>query len=1034
MSTAEIPSPPALPIVGHALSVPVDRQVAYLCELAGTWGPIFKLGAFGEESVIVTGLDLVTELCDETRFRKNVHPDLVNLRPLAGDGLFTAYGDEPNWRKAHDILLPAFSVSAMRGYHATMLGVARKLVDSWSRAGQEPVQVSADMTRLTLDTIGLCGFGYDFASFESAEPHPFIGSLVGALKYAQAKGAFIPGLDVLYRKRTRRFHEDVRAMEELVDEVIRLRRESGDQSTGDLLGRMLHSTDPETGEPLDDLNIRYQVITFLIAGHETTSGALSFALYYLARNPAVLARVQEEVDTLWGDVAEPDPSYADVGRLSYTRQVLMESLRLWPTAPGFAVEALADTVIGGRYEIKAGESLFVLTPQLHRDPAWGRNVELFDPGRFAPEAQDARPPHAFKAFGSGERACIGRQFALHEATLVLGLLAHRFHLTGDADYDLEVKETLTLKPDGFTLQVEPRTAADRRTRPVAEAAEPEPQVKRAAPGSALSILYGSNMGTCSAIAHDLAAEAEERGFAAKVSSLDEAAGTLADTPVVIVAASYNGRPTDDATRFMDWLATVDTVPGTPYAVLGVGDRNWAVTFQRVPKLIDERLAETGASRLAERGVVDASGDLEGAVDAWTANLWQALDGSEKASPDGPAFRLESVIRSPAEERAEHHGVRPMRVLLAEPLTHPDGRQKRHLRLELPRGVTYRTGDHLAVLPENPPHLVERAAARFGLDPAQLVRLRQARRTRTQLPLDTPVTVRELLSGFLELQRPATAHQVRTLAAHTRCPHTRAGLEAADPAQTTVLALLEEYPACELPFEVFLELMPALRPRNYSISTSPLARPDAVDLMVSQLSGPNRTGAGWFHGVASSHLSEVEPGAAVQARVVPGPAAFHGLADERTPAILVSAGTGLAPFRAVVMERLHRRARGTLLCYFGCDAPDIDYLHRAELEEAEAAGVVSLRPTFSEAPENGLRYVQDRLLREADEVWRVLEDGGRVYVCGDGGRMAPAVRAALARVHGERTGAGRAASEAWLEELRVAERYNEDVWEGSASRP
>ncbi|MFD9939192.1 bifunctional cytochrome P450/NADPH--P450 reductase [Nonomuraea sp. NPDC059023] len=1031
MSTAEIPSPPALPIVGHALSTPVDRQVAYLVELAGTWGPIFKLGAFGEESVIVTGLDLVTELCDETRFRKNVHPDLVNLRPLAGDGLFTAYGDEPNWRKAHDILLPAFSVSAMRGYHATMLGVARKLVDSWSRKGQERVEVSADMTRLTLDTIGLCGFGYDFASFESAEPHPFIGSLVGALKYAQAKGAFIPGLDVLYRKRTRRFHEDVRAMEALVDEVIRQRRESGDQSTGDLLGRMLHSRDPETGQPLDDLNIRYQVITFLIAGHETTSGALSFALYYLARNPAVLARVQEEVDTLWGDVAEPDPSYADVGRLSNTRQVLMESLRLWPTAPGFAVEALADTVIGGRYEIKAGESLFVLTPRLHRDPAWGRNVELFDPDRFAPEAQDARPPHAFKAFGSGERACIGRQFALHEATLVLGLLAHRFHLTGEPDYDLAVKETLTLKPDGFTLQVEPRTAADRRVRPAAKTPEPQPkpQVKRAGPGEALSILYGSNMGTCSAIAHDLAAEAEERGFAAKVSSLDEAAGTLADTPVVIVAASYNGRPTDDATRFVDWLAAADTVPGTPYAVLGVGDRNWAATFQRVPKLIDERLAETGAIRLAERGVVDASGDLEGAIDAWSAKLWHALDGSEKTAPEGPAFRLESVIRSPAEERAEHHGVRPLRVLLAEPLTHPDGRPKRHLRLELPQGATYRTGDHLAVLPENPPHLVERAAARFGLDPAQPVRLRQARRTRTQLPLDTPVTVRELLSGFLELQRPATAHQVQTLAAHTRCPHTRAGLEAADPAGTTVLALLDEYPACELPFEVFLELMPALRPRNYSISTSPLASPGAVDLMVSQLSGPNRTGAGWFHGVASSHLAGVEPGAVVQARVVPGPAAFHGLADEQVPAILVSAGTGLAPFRAVVMERLHRRARGTLLCYFGCDAPDLDYLHRAELEEAEAAGVVSLRPTFSEAPENGLRYVQDRLLHEADEVWRVLEDGGRVYVCGDGSRMAPAVRAALARVHGERTGADRAASDAWLEDLRAAERYNEDVWEG-----
>ncbi|MFI6299733.1 bifunctional cytochrome P450/NADPH--P450 reductase [Nonomuraea sp. NPDC050790] len=1032
MSRAEIPSPPALPIVGHALSAPVDRQVAYLCELARDWGPIFKLGAFGQEFVVVTGLDLVTELCDESRFRKNVHSDLVNLRPLAGDGLFTAYADEANWRKAHDILLPAFSVSAMRGYHATMLGVARELVAAWTRAGDEPVQVSADMTRLTLDTIGLCGFGYDFASFESERPHPFIGSLVGALTYAQAKGAFIPGLDVLYRGRTRRFHQDVRAMEHLVDEVIRQRRESGDRSTDDLLGRMLHSDDPETGEPLDDLNIRYQVITFLIAGHETTSGALSFALYYLARNPVVLARVQEEVDALWGDAERPDPSYADVGRLGYTRQVLMESLRLWPTAPAFAVEALADTVIGGGYEVKAGESLFVLTPQLHRDPAWGRNVELFDPDRFAPEAQDARPPHAFKAFGSGERACIGRQFALHEATLVLGLLTHRFHLTGEPGYELRVKETLTLKPDGFTLKVEPRTTADRRA--AAEPAEKgkvRPSGTKVAPGSPISILYGSNMGTCSSIAHDLAAEAEERGFAAKVTSLDEAAGTLADAPVVIVAASYNGRPTDDAARFVDWLAEADKLPGTPYAVLGVGDRNWAATFQRVPKLIDARLAQAGGRRLAERGVVDASGDLEGAVDAWSATLWATLTGAGEPAgePEGPAFLLEQVTRSPAEERAEHHGVRPMRVLLNEPLTHPDARQKRHLRLELPPGATYRTGDHLAVLPENPPHLVERAAARFGLDPAQRVRLRQARRTRTQLPLDTPVTVRELLSGFLELQRPATAHQVSTLAAHTRCPHTRARLAAVDPAGSTVLSLLEEHPACELPFEVFLELMPALRPRNYSISSSPLAGPGAVDLMVSQVSGPNRSGSGWFHGVASSHLSEVAAGGVVQARVVPGPAAFHGLADEGTPAILVSAGTGLAPFRGVVMERLHRGARGTLLCYFGCDDPDLDYLHRAELEQAEAAEVVSLRPAFSEVAGDGPRYVQDRLLREADEVWRVLEDGGRVYVCGDGNRMAPGVRAALTRIHGARTGADPAASEAWLEELRAAERYNEDVWEG-----
>ncbi|WP_219825647.1 bifunctional cytochrome P450/NADPH--P450 reductase [Nonomuraea typhae] len=1059
MTAAVIPSPPALPFAGHALSVPADRQVAHLCELARTWGPIFTMSAFGEEVVLVTGLDLVTELCDERRFRKNVHSDLVNLRPLAGDGLFTAYSGEPNWRKAHDILLPAFSVTAMRGYHATMLGVAGNLVTAWARAGRRPVEVSADMTRLTLDTIGLCGFGHDFESFTRAEPHPFIGALVGALSYGQAKGSFIPGLDFLYGRRTRRFHEDLRVMEDLVDEVIRQRRQSGDRSTGDLLGRMLHSTDPVTGEPLDDLNIRYQVITFLIAGHETTSGALSFALYYLAKNPAVLAKVQEEADTLWG-ADEPDPTWADVGRLTYTRQVLLESLRLWPTAPAFAVEPLEDTVIGGRYPVKAGASLIVLTPALHRDPVWGRNVELFDPDRFAPDRQDARPPHAFKAFGSGERACIGRQFALHEATLVLGLLAHRFHLIDHAGYELKVKETLTLKPDGFTLLVEPRTAADRRVRaaPATSAALTSAAVTsaavtsaavtgvRAAPGAAITFLHGSNMGTCSAIARDLAAEAEERGFTTTVAPLDEAVDALGETPVVIVAASYNGRPTDDAARFVEWVSVKDGLPGTPYAVLGVGDRNWAATFQRVPRLIDERLAEAGAVRLAERGVVDASGDLSGAVDAWSAALWPALPGAvqdpavqepagqgaagreaaaEKAAEHEPVFTLETVTKSPAEERAAHYGVLPMKVLLAEPLTHPDARQKQHVRLQLPEGVTYRTGDHLAVLPENPPELAERAAARFGLDLAQRVRLRAARRTRTLLPLDTPVTVRELLTGFLELQRPATRHQLDVLIAHTQCPHTRARLAAVDPAAATVLDLLAGHPACELPFEVFLELMPALRPRNYSISTSPLVQPDAVDLMVSRVAGPSRTGAGWFHGVASHHLAEAAPGERVLARVVPGPEGFRELADAASPAILVSAGTGLAPFRGVIQDRLRRGARGGLLCYFGCDAPELDYLHRAELEEAEAAGVVSLRPVFSEVP--GGRFVQDRLLEEADEVAEVLDAGGRVYVCGDGRRMAPGVRAALARIHAERTGG--AASEEWLEELRASGRYVEDVWEG-----
>src|SRR5690242_2704100 len=184
--------------------------------------------------------------------------------------------------------MPAFSLGAMRGYHATMLKVARELIGKWDQAaGKEPVDVADDMTRLTLDTIGLCGFGYDFDSFSREEPHPFVTSLSRALGFAQAKGESIPGTELFKWKQAEQFRADVTLMKDLVDDVIKERRASGDQSTDDLLGRMLHTLPHSplrssggtpiavTGEPLDDVNIRYQAITFLIAGHETTSGALS---------------------------------------------------------------------------------------------------------------------------------------------------------------------------------------------------------------------------------------------------------------------------------------------------------------------------------------------------------------------------------------------------------------------------------------------------------------------------------------------------------------------------------------------------------------------------------------------------------------------------------------------------------------------------------------------------------------------------------------------------------------------------------------
>ncbi|MEJ2872079.1 MULTISPECIES: bifunctional cytochrome P450/NADPH--P450 reductase [unclassified Saccharothrix] len=1058
-TTEPIPERPSWPLIGHALDVPggADGLLHVMAE-ARELGPLFKLRIFDREINFVSGVDLVTELSDETRFRKNLHPDLVLLRDIGGDGLFTAYNDEPNWQKAHDILMPAFSLGAMRGYHGTMLDVAKTLIAKWDDAvGTSAVDVAEDMTRLTFDTIGLCGFGYDFESFRRAQPHPFVTALSRALDFAQAKGEALPWTGLFQWKKAEQYQEDLACMKDLVDDVIRRRRAEGDTGADDLLGRMLHTRHERTGEPLDDVNIRHQAITFLIAGHETTSGALSFALHYLTKHPEVLARAQAEVDALWGDVDDPRPEYGDIGKLSYLRQVLNEGLRLWPTAPVYAVEPLEDTVIGGKYAVSAGESLLVLIPQLHRDPAWGDNVELFDPERFSPEREAARPVHLFKPFGSGERACIGRQFALHEATLVLALLVHRYRLIDHTDYQLKIKQSLTLKPDGFTLRLARRTGAERRL-PVAASAHPTTATttaSRRAAGTALTLLHGSNLGTCTGIARDLAVDGDERGFATTVAPLDEFAGRISADggPLVIVAASYNGRPTDDAARFVAWAEGLEagSLEGVHYAVLGVGDRNWAATYQRVPALLDERLAAAGATPLLARGAADAAGDFGGTVDRWTADLWHALlerygaagGGTEPGSdPAAALYELEDAGESVTGELAARHGVRPMRVLEARELVdvdHPLGRSKRFLRVRLPEGVTYRTGDHFAVLPRNPEHLVRRVADRFGLDLDRTVRVKARRRSRNALPVDRPLTLRRLLTDFVELQDPATPEQVAVLAEHTACPPERRPLTelAAAPADEvhdrlghrSVLDLLERYRACELPFERYLEMLPVMRARHYSISSSASASPCEVDLMVSLLSAPHRGGEGAFHGIASHYLNTVDAGDVLQARVLAAGDAFRLPSDPAVPVIMVSAGTGVAPFRGAVLDRVHTGERGPLLCYFGCDHPDVDYLHRAEMEAAEDAGAVSMRPAFMHAPENGVTFVQDRIAAEGDEIWELLRGGGRVYVCGDGRRMAPAVREAFKELYRAHTGGDEDAAAAWLAGLQDADRYVEDVWAG-----
>jgi cytochrome P450 / NADPH-cytochrome P450 reductase len=301
-------------------------------------------------------------------------------------------------------------------------------------------------------------------------------------------------------------------------------------------------------------------------------------------------------------------------------------------------------------------------------------------------------------------------------------------------------------------------------------------------------------------------------------------------------------------------------------------------------------------------------------------------------------------------------------------------------------------------------------------------------------------VHRLLSDFLELQLPATRKQIQAMAQHTRCPFTRPRLEALLEEERfraeilakrkSVLDLLEEFPACELPFAAFLEMLPLMTPRYYSISSSPVADEARCSITVAVVEGAARAGSGVYHGVCSNHLARQAAGSTVQAFVKETTVGFRLPMDPAAPIIMIGPGTGLAPFRGFLRERAALKAQGRTLgpalLFFGCRHPDQDYIYADELKEQAAAGVVDLQVAFSRH-DGKKTYVQDLLKEQAEKVSALIEQGAIVYVCGDGGRMEPDVKRALIALYRDRTGADEVAGEAWMARLAADNRYVLDVW-------
>jgi cytochrome P450/NADPH-cytochrome P450 reductase len=581
-------------------------------------------------------------------------------------------------------------------------------------------------------------------------------------------------------------------------------------------------------------------------------------------------------------------------------------------------------------------------------------------------------------------------------------------------------------------------------------------------GGRLSVLFGSNLGTAEAIATRLAQEGTDRGFDVTLGALDEHVDDLPrDGATMIVCSSYNGTPPDNAVAFSRWIAGAppEATRGVSYAVFGCGNTEWAGTYQSVPTMLDEQLEAHGGRRLHVRGEGNAAGDFDAAYRSWHGDLWSEVATAlglpadvAAPAPAGPRLSITLTNRQVTNPVIMSYRARPARIrtnrelLAAGPGGTPD-RSTRHVEIALPEDMPYRAGDHLGVLPRNSIDVIRRVIARFGLDAGQYLTIIPNGGTHTHLPIDEPAPLLGVLASCVELQDVARRDDIEVLARYTDDPEQQAALYAlageADEAQAryreqvfatnrSVLDLLDQFPACRLPFEEYLDMLPPLRPRYYSISSSPLTGPTVCSITTGVVRGPARSGTGTFTGVASGHLAQLPEDGTVFVFVREPTIEFRPPATDH-PMIMVGAGTGLAPFRGFLQERAAQREQGLptarSLLFFGCRTSLSDQLYADELRSYEEQDLVRVEYAYSPEPGRPGRYVQEAFLDCADEVWDLLQDGAVVLVCGNAATIAPGVRRSLLHIFRERTSTTEADAEAWLAGLRAADRFVEDIWGG-----
>lgn len=428
MATAALPAPPG-PNEELDLGRIQEDSLSFLLQLAGTYGDIVRYTADGWTATLVTGPELVKYVLQDNHlnFVKGGTPDFRMLQPMLGEGLLTS--DGAVWLRQRRLAQPAFHRDSVVRFATLMTDETEKMLDRWApgAVSGEAFEIGDELTGLTTRIVARALFGADVG------PH-----LEGFSGAVQVLNEFMGH----YRPSASRegFLAARRTILSIVDAIIEQRRNEPEPHQ-DFLAALLAARDQETGEGLTDRQVRDQVMTLLMAGHETTAKALTWCIWALHENPAEADAVRAEIRAA---LAGATPTAADVDRLPYTASVVQETLRLYPPVWIMSRVARHEDGIGG-YAVPAGSLVLVSPYAVHRHAGHWRMPERFHPQHFGAKASAARHPFAYIPFGAGPRQCIGKGFAGLELVLVLATILQRYEVRPAVDA-VELEALVTLRP------------------------------------------------------------------------------------------------------------------------------------------------------------------------------------------------------------------------------------------------------------------------------------------------------------------------------------------------------------------------------------------------------------------------------------------------------------------------------------------------------------------------------------------------------------------------------------------------------------